>query len=110
MAIKLFLDDTRPCPDGWTLVRWPQDAMPLLLAEQVSDLSLDHDLGDDATGTGYTLVTWLEEQVALNNLRPPARLKVHSGNPVGRARMEVVIKNIHRLAESVVDSPRSPLP
>lgn len=104
MSIKLYLDDTRPCPPGWTLVKWPDEAMPFLLAEQVSDLSLDHDLGNDNRGTGYTLIAWLEEQVAVNKLRPPAHISIHSGNPVGRTRMQAAIDGIKRTAKSYIES------
>jgi hypothetical protein len=29
----------------------------------VQELSLDHDLGDDARGTGYDVILWIEEAV-----------------------------------------------
>jgi hypothetical protein len=28
--MRIFLDDTRPAPEGWTLVRWPEEAIDLL--------------------------------------------------------------------------------
>lgn len=100
MPVKLYLDDVRPCPEGWTLVQWPEEAVPYLEQEIVSDLSLDHDLGDDLRGTGYTLITWLEEAVLTRGLKAPDRIVIHSANPVGRSRMESAIKNIRRFASS----------
>ena len=50
--IKVYLDDERATPAGWTRVRWPDEAIALLKTGRVSDISLDHDLGDDARGTG----------------------------------------------------------
>ncbi len=53
-------------PEGWTRVYWPSEAIELLQTGQVTELSLDHDLGDDARGTGYDVVLWVEEQVAMH--------------------------------------------
>ncbi|UXH79991.1 cyclic-phosphate processing receiver domain-containing protein [Roseateles amylovorans] len=61
-----------------------------------SDPSLDHDLGDDQRGTGYDVVLWIEEEVALNGFDPP-RIKVHSANSSARAKMEAGIRSIERL-------------
>ena len=62
--IRIFLDDERPAPDGWTLCRWPQDVIDLLKAnpENVEIVSLDHDLGDE-TRNGYHVLLWIEEAV-----------------------------------------------
>ena len=51
--MNLFLDDMRHAPAGWTLMRWPDEAIALLDAGRVDELSLDHGLGDDACGAGY---------------------------------------------------------
>ena len=62
--MKVYLDDERIAPDGWTQVRWPDEAIELLKTGQVTHLSLDHDLGDDERGTGYDVVLWVEKAVA----------------------------------------------
>jgi len=54
--VRVFLDDEREPPDGWRFVRWPGEAIELLETGRVVELSLDHDLGDDARGTGYDVV------------------------------------------------------
>ena len=46
-------------------VYWPDEAIALLESGAVEELSLDHDLGDDERGTGYDVVLWIEEAVAL---------------------------------------------
>lgn len=94
--MKLYLDDERPAPPGWRLVRWPDEVIALLATNTVTDLSLDHDLGDDARGTGYDVVVWIEEAVATRGFDPPA-LAVHSANTAARARMEAGIASIARL-------------
>lgn len=115
--INLWLDDVRPAPIGWTHVKTVGEAKLALASGQVHFASLDHDLGaceecmkemapESGTadewlaktnykampncphfGTGYDLVSWMEETGTW-----PARMPlVHSANPVGRARMEQVI-------------------
>jgi hypothetical protein len=95
--VKLYLDDMRPPPDGWVLVRTAQEAIAILETGGVSHLSLDHDLGDDdAFGTGYDVACWIEEAVALRGFAPPD-ITIHSANVVGRARMGRAVESIERL-------------
>ncbi|MEL6713221.1 MAG: cyclic-phosphate processing receiver domain-containing protein [Planctomycetota bacterium] len=94
--MRVFLDDERTPPDGWTLVRWPEEAIALLRTGRVEALSLDHDLGDDERGTGYDVVLWLEDQVALHGFDPPA-LRVHWANSAARAWMEAGLASMARL-------------
>lgn len=97
-AMKLYLDDERSAPDGWVQVRWPAEAIDLLKTGQVTDISLDHDLGDDEHGTGYHVILWIEEAVATQQFRPP-NITVHSANSSARAKMELGIESIKRLAK-----------
>jgi hypothetical protein len=60
---------------------------------QVTGLSLDLDLGDDAHGTGYDVVLWVEEAVFTKDFVPP-KIKVYSANSYARIKMELGIKNI----------------
>lgn len=91
--MKVYLDDERPTPDGWTRVYWSSEAIGLLRMGHVTELSLDHDLGDDERGTGYDVVLWIEEQVALYGFVPP-KMSVHSANVSARAKMEAGIRAI----------------
>mgnify|MGYP003606239306 CR=1 FL=1 len=74
-------------------MRWPRVAIELLKTGQVTDLSLDHDLGDDERGTGYDVVLWIEEAVATGVFVPP-RIIVHSANAPARAKMEAGLERI----------------
>jgi hypothetical protein len=94
--MRVFLDDERTTPDGWHRVRWPNEAIALLEQGVVTELSLDHDLGDDARGTGYDVVLWIEEAVARRGFVPPS-IRVHSANTSARLRMEAGIAAIARL-------------
>lgn len=93
---KIFLDDERPCPEGWVSARWPDQVIELLKTESVSEVSLDHDLGDDERGTGYDVILWIEEAVATRSFTPPV-IRVHSANVSARAKMEAGIAAIKRL-------------
>lgn len=95
--MKVFLDDIREAPEGWVCVLWPDEAIKLLQAGKVTHLSLDHDLGDDARGTGYDVLVWLEEAVALHGFTPPESIIVHSANPVARKRMLAAISSISQI-------------
>ena len=102
--MKIFLDDVRDAPDEtWTLVRSFRGAEALICPHSnqhtefgikpgVSEISLDHDLGEDKTG--YDIVLLIEKLVneELNYL--PPKMIVHSANPVGRANMEAGIRAI----------------
>ncbi len=95
--IRLWLDDVRETPAGWVRAYTAREAIALLEAGGVVEISLDHDLGDEATcGTGYEVACWIEEAVATRGFVPPA-IRIHSANVVGRARMEQAIASIERL-------------
>ncbi|MFP2961620.1 cyclic-phosphate processing receiver domain-containing protein [Myxococcus sp. 1LA] len=96
--MKVYLDDERATPEGWVRVWWPEEAIALLEAGQVTELSLDHDLGDDAHGTGYDVLLWLEEAVATRGFVPP-RVQVHSANSSARQKMALAIARIERFAQ-----------
>ena len=97
--VKVFLDDERVTPDGWVRVYWPDEAIAFLESGQVSEISLDHDLGDDERGTGYDVVLWIEEAVHVRGFSPP-KMRVHSANSSARQKMELGIQAIlKRLGE-----------
>lgn len=98
--MKVFLDDERDTPEGWTRCYWPEEAITLLQSGQVTHLSLDHDLGEvgDGARTGYDVVVWIEEQVALNGFEPP-EISVHSSNTSATARMKQGIASIRNLRD-----------
>jgi hypothetical protein len=46
--MKVFLDDERTPPEGWTLYKKPWEVIELLKAGKVTEISLDHYLGLDS--------------------------------------------------------------
>lgn len=95
--MKAYLDDLRETPPGWIRVYWPDEAIRLLEAGIVEEIGLDHDLGNDERGTGYDVIVWMEEAVALREFKPP-RIVVHSANSAARARLTAGIEAIKSLA------------
>ena len=114
-GLKVWLDDVRQPPPGWTWVKTVNEAIGLLSSGNVKEISLDHDLGDWVTSwegyeagdmragakelTGYDVVLWMSE----HNMWPKI-VRVHSQNSVGRERME---KTIDRYAPPGTRRPRA---
>ncbi|MCF7361745.1 MULTISPECIES: cyclic-phosphate processing receiver domain-containing protein [Vibrio] len=95
--MKVYLDDERQTPEGWHRVYWPEEVINLLKQGIVTEIGLDHDLGDDEHGTGYDVILWIEEAVATQGFQPPL-IRVHSANSSARQKMEFGITNIKRLS------------
>ena len=94
--MKVFMDDVR-LPDSlyfsedcreWVTVRKISYVKELLSAGLVTDLSLDHDMGDANEETGYDLVKWICEE----GYWPSGTIYVHSANPVGAKNMRETIE------------------
>lgn len=96
--MKIFLDDERLAPTDWLQVRWPDEVISYLAKGMVTDISLDHDLGDDARGTGYDVLLWIEQAIVDTGFQPP-KINVHTSNPAARIRMLAAVEQITRLAE-----------
>lgn len=89
----VFLDDERITPAGWVRAYWPEEVIELLETGNVTIVSLDHDLGDDAHGTGYDVIVWIEEAVITRNFKAP-KILIHSANSSARVKMELGVNNI----------------
>jgi hypothetical protein len=96
--MRIFLDDERVTPDGWVRTYWPEEVIALLEQGGVTHLSLDHDLGDDDHGTGYDVILWVEEAVAVRGFIPP-KIFIHSANSSAREKMLAGIRAIEAFAE-----------
>lgn len=95
--ISVFLDDLRDTPEGWVRTYTPQETIELLKNGNVEHISLDHDLGDDeAIGTGYDVLLWLEEQVATRRATPPV-IWLHTDNASARQKMKAAKDQIYKL-------------
>ena len=102
--IKVYLDDERPTPEGWIGARWPSEVIKLLETDNVTHLSLDHDLGGwkyEKEPTGMDVLTWLEEKVGTGEwTKEIPVITLHTANPVARQRMRQVLHSIIRLKKN----------
>ncbi len=102
--MTMWLDDIRePWAYGYIAARWVKtaaEAIAMLRTGEVTFASLDHDLAAEhypwnctditkCQHTGYDVVVFLEENP---QFWPKEGVAVHSANPVGRQRMEVVVQ------------------
>jgi hypothetical protein len=102
-VIRLWLDDIRdPVRHGcigWTWAKTAAEAIEWLKTGRVVEASLDHDLTinqtlemSDSQDTGYTVACWMQE----HGVWPSDGIRCHSTNPVGRQRIEAVIRKANR--------------
>ncbi len=93
LPTQMYLDDERPTPKGWERVYTAHEAIQLLRMGHITEVSLDHDLGDldGDCGDGYEVACWIEEQAYFGTL---AKLKwnVHSANPTGAEKMRMALR------------------
>ena len=92
--MKLYLDDERPCPEGWVLATTASEAISRLDEGGVTHLSLDHDLGPPEAGTGYDVMVWIEVKTWYDPSWPIPEITIHSANPVGVDRMKSVLRTL----------------
>lgn len=90
--MKVYLDDERQTPPNWHRVYWPKEAIALLQSNQVTEISLDHDLGDDVR-TGYDVVLWMEEAAITTDWKPPI-IHIHTANTSARQKMLAGVQSI----------------
>ena len=88
----LLIDDTRNLSE--IIARTYDSGIFLLQLYKWDLLLLDHDLGcfkDGKEYTGYDILCWLEEHPE----HLPKEIKLVTKNPVGKKRMEQVIKKLY---------------
>lgn len=79
---------------------WPEEAIEYLKSGNVSEISLDHDLGDDDHGTGYDVILWIEEAVYTKCFKPPI-IRIHTSNASAREKMELGVRSINEKSKLV---------
>lgn len=93
---KLYIDDMRPCPEGWDVARNFHEAIVMLESTEYAEVSLDHDI-DSFYGlkemTGRDILNWLIARKVEGHKHVPSIVRVHSANPVGSRTMREDIAN-----------------
>lgn len=99
---KLFLDDIRFPPknedaspdENWRIARTVDEAICLCESKGLPwFISFDHDLGDEANGTGMEFAKWLVEYHLYYKIKPTFDYTVHSMNPVGAKNIDSYLRN-----------------
>ena len=115
--IRLYLDDIRtPIAEDWTIIRSYDDFVAHIRLnglENYEVISLDHDLGEQATDefynnalpnyklnydnivnekTGYDCAKWLVAESMTTHI-PLPQIYVHSANPIGSANIMGYVNN-----------------
>lgn len=101
--MKIFLDDERKAPAGWIQTRTVEETIEILKSQQVSDLSLDNDLGIGYS-EGYEVLDWLEEWVYNNPTFPIPNIRVHTSNPTRRYYMNGIIRKLYTIRDAQIPS------
>lgn len=96
--MKIYLDDIRPAPSGWIHAYTVSELITLYKDNEnnIEELSLDHDLGDGLQ-TGYDFMRWLELEIFESRINNLPKINFHTSNPVGKYRMELVLKAINNV-------------
>lgn len=89
--MKIYLDDIRETPEGWTLAKNLTELKEIIeqvkkRGEKIESISFDHDLGEGEID-GYGVMKWLSETYP-EYLVGETTCEFHSANPVGRENME----------------------
>lgn len=87
---KLYVDDLRTCPEGWDVARNFHQAIVMLEEHEYDEVSLDHDIASfygNKEMTGYDVLQYLIMK-KLEGATVPAKVYVHSANPVGIVKMQ----------------------
>lgn len=103
--MKLYVDDLRRCPEGWTLARTNTEAIRLLAMGYVIEISIDHDIctpfsGDISKSVRRRLMIGQETFkpvvyyiAAMNKEFRPGKINFHTANPVGAKEMMKILKD-----------------
>ena len=93
--MKIYMDDERKEPEGWVRTRSVAKTIELLKTGEVTELSLDNDLGIYDSNPGYHVTDWLEYEVCCRNFIPPAII-IHTQNIKARDRMKAACRNMRK--------------
>jgi len=94
--MRIWLDDIRPMPEGFTHhCKSAQEAMDLINANDVEEISFDYDLGKDEDGnevSGYEVAKHIEAGAWFGVIKK-MKWNIHSENPVGIENIKQVMTN-----------------
>lgn len=96
--MKLFVDDIRACPEGWVLARTITEAIRLLSTQDVTHVSLDHDIGcrlasgqEHSSDETFEPVAWYLAKVYDHPAWGGPVILIHTGNIEAGKRMAEIM-------------------
>lgn len=82
----------------WVWAKTAPEAIAILEADDVSEASLDHDLGEnEGVGTGYDVLRFIEERVVFDDTYEPPIIHINTSNLGARDKMELGLQGIANL-------------
>ena len=111
--MKLYVDDLRACPEGWTLARTVTEAIRLLATQDFDEVSLDHDISHAISlramrsagknelcrpfpcGETFEPVAWFlaDKWSAGKGYGPGPAITLHTANPIGAKKMAAILED-----------------
>jgi len=109
--MKIFLDDTRPVPEGFIGARNSAEFMACIErahedGEKIETIAFDNDLGEETEGRH--LLAWLGERYPEDILE--ATITIHTDNPVAREIMEGYIASSREHPDDFREASKRPNP
>ena len=95
--MKLFLDDHRDAPAGWTKATRPSEVISNILQGEAEIIDLGYHLGNDSKYTGLTVLKWLQNEIGEGRI--PSRVPeilIHTTDKEARETMEGVRSRIYK--------------
>jgi hypothetical protein len=82
--MKLYVDDVRLPPAGWGLARTVKEAIQLLEAGGVTEVSLDFFIGEGEGGNFLPVAHFI---AGMPQNSRPSRVRIHTASDAGAARL-----------------------
>lgn len=110
--MKLFVDDLRKCPQGWELARTNTEAIRLLAAGHVEEISIDHDIAYFVPDAGVKVRLAIGEETfqpvvyyicAMKPEDRPKEITMHTANYSAGLRMYTLMRD-HGILAAVDES------
>ena len=87
--MKLYVDDLRAIPPGWTGARTVADAIALLDGENVEEVSLDYVIGDSFDENFAPVARHI---AAMPPARRPRTVRLHTSSAAGARALESILR------------------
>ena len=87
--MKLYVDDARTPPSGWVLARTVKDAIRILDAGGILEVSLDYFIGEGDGGTFLPVAHHIADMPA--EIRP-RRVRLHTASGAGASRLAQALR------------------